>query len=47
MHLIDEGALSPSDVLVVLVPCLGVDGLAYAPYHTETGQVKALDVVLT
>lgn len=32
---IDDGALSPSDVVVVPVPCLGIDGFAYATEDTE------------
>ena len=42
---VDDGALPPADVLVVPVPRLGVDRLAYAPEDAEGRQVVALDVV--
>ena len=43
---VDDGALPPADVLVVPVPGLGVDRLAYAAEDAEGRQVVAFDVVL-
>lgn len=44
---IDDGGLTFSSVVVVPVPCFGVDGLADTTEYSQRGQVVVLDVLFT
>jgi hypothetical protein len=44
---IDDGSLSSSDVVVVPVPCLGVDRFPDGPDDTKGREVVILYIILT